>query len=148
MVNGMDISNSEDSHKEHCIPCLKGKQNCAVIPTESDVESPRVLHRMYLDICGPMETTAWRGFHYFIMFIDGYSHCLVVKLIKLKSDMPKLTKKYLERAEAETGEHVNYFHSDGGDEYGLKALQDYFKSRGIHHEMMNMYTPQENGVSE
>ena len=28
------------------------------------------------------------------------------------------------------------------------ALQDYFKSKGIHHEMTNAYMPQENGVSE
>ena len=62
--------------------------------------------------------------------------------------MPKLIKEYLERAEAETGEHTNYFHSDGGGEYGSTALQDYFKSKGIHHEMTNAYTPQENGVSK
>ena len=144
----MDISDSEDSHKEHCIPCLEGKQHHVAILTESDVKSPRVLHRTYLDICGPMETMAWRGFRYFITFVDGYLHCLVVKLIKLKSDVPKLTKEYLERVEAETGKHVNYFCSDRGGEYGLTALQDYFKSRGIHHKMTNAYTPQENGVSK
>ena len=148
MVDSMDISNLEDSHEEHCIPCLEGKQHRVAIPTESDVESPRVLHRMYLDVCGPMETMAQRGFQYFVMFIDSYSHCLIIKLIKFKSDMPKLTKEYLERVEAETGECANYFCSDGGGEYGLMALQGYFKSRGIHHEMTNAYTPQENGVSE
>ena len=62
--------------------------------------------------------------------------------------MPKLTKEYLERAEMETGERVNYYRSDGGREYGSTTLQDYFKSKGIHHEMTNTYTLQENGVSE
>ena len=81
-------------------------------------------------------------------FIDGYSHRLVVKLIKAKSEVPKLTKEYLERAETETGERANYFRSDGGGEYGSTSLQDYFKSKGVHHEMTNPYTPQENGVSE
>ena len=37
---------------------------------------------------------------------------------------------------------------DGGGEYRSTALQDYFKSKGIHHEMTNAYTPQENSVSE
>ena len=149
MVDGMDISDSEQTHnEEHCIPCLEGKQHRVMIPTESNVESPQVLYRMYLDVCGPMETTAQRGFHYFVTFVDGYLHHLVVKLIKLKSDVPKLTKEYLERAEAETGEHMNFFHSDGGGEYGLTALQDHFKSKGIHHEMTNAYTLQENGISE
>ena len=62
--------------------------------------------------------------------------------------MPKLTKEYLERAETDTGERANYYRSDGGREYGSTALQDYFKSKGIHHEMTNAYTLQENGVSK
>ena len=95
-----------------------------------------------------MEMTAWKGYCYFVTFIDGYSHRLIVKLIKLKNEVPKLTKEYLERAEAETGECANYFCSDGGREYRSTALQDYFKSQGIHHEMTNAYMPQENGVSK
>ena len=144
----MDISDSEGMHEVKCIPCLEGKQHHAVIPPESNVESPRVLHRMYSDVCGPMETTARKGFHYFVTFIDGYSHHLIVKLIKFKNEVPKLTKEYLERAETETGERANYYCSNRGREYGSTALQDYFKSKGIHHEMTNAYTPQENGVSE
>ena len=146
MVDGMAISDSEEAHEGQCIPCLKGKQHRAVIPSESNVESPRVLHRTYSDVCGPMETTARRGYHYFVTFIDSHTHRLIVKLIKLKNEVPKLTKEYLERAEAETGECTNYFRSDGGGEYRSTALQDYFKSKGIHHEMTNVYTLQENGV--
>ena len=62
--------------------------------------------------------------------------------------MPKLTKEYLERAKTETGKWANYFRSDRGGEYGSTSLQDYFKSKGVHHEMMNPYTPQENGISK
>ena len=62
--------------------------------------------------------------------------------------MPKLTKEYLKRTEVEMGEHANYYCSDRSGEYGSTALQDYFKSKGIHHEMTNAYTPQENGVSK
>jgi len=148
MVDGMAISDSKETHEDKCVPCLEGKQHRAVIPSESNVKSPRVLHRTYSDVCGPMETTAWRGYRYFVTFIDGHSHRLAVKLIKLKNELPKLNKEYLERVEAETGEHANYFRSDGGREYGSMALQDYFKSKGIHHEMMNAYTLQENGISK
>ena len=134
--------------EDQCVPCLEGKQHHAIIPMESKVKNPRVLHRTYSDVCGPMEMTVQRGYRYFMMFIDGYSHRLVVKLIKTKSEVPKLIKEYLERAKTETGERANYFRSDGGGEYGSTSLQDYFKSKGIHHEMTNPYTPQENSVSE
>ena len=144
----MSINNPGTMDEDQCVPCLEGKQHRTIIPTESEVENPRVLHRTYSDVCGPMETTAQRGYRYFVTFIDGYSHRLVVKLIKAKSEVPKLTKEYLERAETETSEQANYFRSDGGGEYGSTSLQDYFKSKGVHHEMTNPYTPQENGISE
>ena len=148
MVSGMSINDPGTMDEDQCVPCLEGKQHRAIIPTESEVENPRVLHRTYSDVCGPMETMAQRGYRYFVTFINGYSHHLVVKLIKVKSEVPKLTKEYLERAKTETGERANYFRSNGGGEYGSTSLQDYFKSKGVHHEMTNLYTPQENGVSE
>ena len=95
-----------------------------------------------------METTAHTGHHYFVTYIDTHSHHLMVKLIKMKDKVFKLMKEYFEQAEAETGEHVNYLHSDGGGEYNSGAFQDYLKSKGIHHEQMNAYTPQENSVAE
>src|ERR1700704_5210928 len=131
-----------------CGACLKGKQSRKPIPNESDIENPRVLHRTYSDICGPMETTSRNGYRYFITFIDACSHHLVVKLLKTKDEALKLTKMYFERAEAETGECANIFRSDGGGEYGSKEFQNYLESKGIHHEKTNTYTPQENGVAE
>ncbi|MDR7986887.1 DDE-type integrase/transposase/recombinase, partial [Escherichia coli] len=115
---------------------------------ESDVQNPRVLHRTYSDVCGPMQTQTRSGYRYFITFIDGHSHHLVVQLMKTKDETIRHTQTYIERAEAETGERVNLFRSDGGGEYGSHALKAYFERKGIHHEKTNAYTPQENGVSE
>lgn len=78
-----------------------------------------------------METTARTGHRYFVTYIDGHSHHLVVKLIKTKDEVFPLTKEYFSRAEVETGEKPNFL-----------------KSKGIHHEKTNVYTPQENGVAE
>ncbi|KIN98729.1 hypothetical protein M404DRAFT_31056 [Pisolithus tinctorius Marx 270] len=57
-------------------------------------------------------------------------------------------KDYLARAEVETGEKANYFRSDRGGEYGSDEFKAYLKSKGVHHEKTNAYTPQENGVAE
>lgn len=88
------------------------------------------------------------GHQYFATFIDAYSHHLVVKLLKTKDEVFALSKSYFERAEIETGECPNIFHSDGGGEYGLKEFQSYLESKGIHHEKTNAYTPQENSIAE
>lgn len=119
---------SGESPQLHCDACLKGKQHQNVIPAESTTRSPGVLYRTYSDVCGPMETTARTGHRYFVTFIDA--------------------KDYFTRSEVETGERPNTFRSDGGGEYCSQEFSAYLKSKGIHHEKTNAYTPQENGVAE
>ena len=81
-------------------------------------------------------------------FINAYLHHVVVKLLKLKDKVYEEMRAYLKHAETVTRECLNLFRSDGGSEYGSKEFEAYFKSKGIHHEKMNAYTPQENGVSK
>ncbi|KAF9231914.1 hypothetical protein BU15DRAFT_55627, partial [Melanogaster broomeanus] len=52
---------------------------------------------------------AWRGHSYFVTYIGGYSHHVVVKLIKSKDEVFSQTKAYLERAETVTSERANLF---------------------------------------
>jgi hypothetical protein len=148
MVRGMEVSGSITDEKQVCKPCLEGKQPRKPIPDESTIENPRVLHRTYSDVCGPMETPSQTGHRYFMTFIDACSHLVTVKLLKTKDEAFGSTKVYFERAEAETGERANYFRSDGGGEYGSSDFLKYLESKGIHHEKTNAYTPQENGVAE
>ena len=58
MVKGMEVDRPLTHDDATCEVCLKGKQLCKPIPTESNVENPRVLHRTYSDIWGPMDTEA------------------------------------------------------------------------------------------
>ena len=147
MVTGMDIS-SNDTSGSTCVPCLEGKQTWDEIPRESSTKHPRILHRIYSDLCGPMQMQSRQGEFYFFTFIDGNTHYVKAKLLKLKSKTCTVLKALVEHAEVETGERVNYFCSDSGGEYGSKELATYFESKGIHHEKTNAYTPQENGIAE
>lgn len=45
-----------------------------------------------------------------------------MKLLRTKDATCQALKAFIERAEVETGERVNYFRSDGGGEYGSKEL--------------------------
>ncbi|GBE86218.1 Retrovirus-related Pol polyprotein from transposon TNT 1-94 [Sparassis crispa] len=147
MVKGMSIVGEKVSNFT-CKPCLHGKQTRQPIPKESDVENPRVLHRTYSDVCGPMQTQMWSGHRYFITFIDRHTHHLVANLMKTKDEALSHFKAFVERAEVETGQRANILRTDGGGEYESKEFEVYLKEKGIHHEKTNAYTPQENGVSE
>ena len=95
-----------------------------------------------------MQTQSHQGELYILTFIDGNTHYVKVKLLKLKAETCEALKALIENAEVETGECLNYFHSDGGGEYRSKELASYFEPKGIHHEKMNAYTPQENSITE
>lgn len=58
MVRGMEVSGSTAHEADVCKACLEGKQSRKPIPDESQVESPRILHRTYSDICEHMEMTS------------------------------------------------------------------------------------------
>ena len=136
------------THNTICTPCFEGKQSWDPIPHKSIVENPRILHQTYLGICGPIPTQSQTAHLYFVTYINRYSHHIVVKLLKSKDEVFGQMKAYIECAETITGERANLFRSDGGGEYGSKEFAAYLTLKGIHHEKMNAYTPQENSVSE
>ena len=149
MVRGMEITDFwNHTYKEICVPCLQGKQLRNAIPKVMHSENHGILYWVSSDLCGPMETQTPHREKYFLMFIDGNSHYLKVKLLWLKSNTFSAIKALIERAEVETGKCVNFFWSNGGGEYGSKEFAAYFESKGIHHEKMNAYTPQENGMAK
>jgi len=81
-------------------------------------------------------------------FIDGHSRYIKVELLKTKDEAVEKLMALIECAEVETGERVNYFQSNGGSEYFSGRFAKYLKSKGIHHELTNPDTPQENGIAE
>ena len=148
VVSGMEITGEKEIPKESCTPCFEGKQTREPILKETDTENPRLLHRVYLDVCGHFQTLTRNGHRYFVTYIDAKSHYVYVNLLKTKGEALQCMKAYIERVEVLTGERVNFFCSDGGGEYESKDLESYFRSRGIHHEKTLPDTPQENGVAE
>ena len=148
MVKGMHITDS-DSHDSGIYKAyLEGKQTQAPIPKVSNVQNPSVLHRVYLDLVGPIEPQGRNGERYFMTFLDGHSHYLKVVLLKSKNKAEEQLKSLIECAEVEIGCCINFFRSDGGREYFSDLLKKYFKLHSVHYELTNPDTPQENGSAE
>jgi len=57
-------------------------------------------------------------------------------------------KEWITCSKIETGKKANLLRTDGGSEYMGTEFQEWLKSRGMHHEVTNTNTPQENGVAE
>ena len=104
-------------------------------------EAPHPLHTTYLNVCGPVDTATRTGDYYFTTFVDTYSHHVVVRLMKSKGEILKLTQEYLDHAETITGERATHFRTaDTGDGI-FDTLQAYLNTKGISCEAVNEHAP-------
>ncbi len=120
----------DDTKGTTCIPCLKGKQHRNPISKSSDVSNPRVLHRAYSDLVGPMQTTGRNGERYFMPFMDAKSHLVKLKNLRAKSEAFAKTKGIIARAEVETGLKLNFYHTDIGGEFTSAEFKKFLERGG------------------
>jgi len=71
-----------------------------------------------------------------------------VKPIRSKDEAPKVLIDWLTHVEVETGERPNILRTDGGGKYIGNVFQEWLKTKGMHYEVTNTGTSQENGVAE
>ncbi|KAJ8463408.1 hypothetical protein ONZ51_g10276 [Trametes cubensis] len=147
MVEGMTLIGESKPPKKICVTCLAGKQTRDPIPKETTASAPRPNHRISSDL---MESHTHSPFSekYLDTYVDWASRHITGYALKAKSDQPTTLDMHLNRVEVLVGEPVVYLQSDGGGEYDNKHVAVICKERGIHHEMTNPDTPQENGIAE
>src|SRR5260370_12108549 len=83
LVRGMEISGGP-SPPNPCKPCLKGKQPRADISKTTRDHASTVLGRVFSDVC-KVSTSSYRGYGYFVTWIDDKSRYVRVSGLRKKS---------------------------------------------------------------
>ena len=86
--------------------------------------------------------------NYFVAFIDDYSQCCSVYIIRNKSEVLDKFKEFEAATTTDSGQQICMLRSDNGGEYVSQEFETYLKSRGKRHELMVPHSPQQNGVAE
>ncbi|KAG8501219.1 hypothetical protein CXB51_003321 [Gossypium anomalum] len=131
-----------------CEVCQMGKQARLPFPTNTSWRASTKLELVHTDVCGPMRTESLSGNRYFILFIDDCTRYCWVYFLKHKSEVVQVFMKFKAAVETETGCKIKTIRSDNGTEYTSAQFQALCKDAGIKHQLTNVYTPQQNGVSE
>ncbi|KAG8485650.1 hypothetical protein CXB51_018843 [Gossypium anomalum] len=131
-----------------CEVCQMGKQARLPFPANTTWRASSKLELVHSDVCGPMRTESLSGNKYFILFIDDYTRYCWVYFLKHKFEVAQVFIKFKAVVETETGCKIKTIRSDNGTEYTLAQFQSLCKDAGIKHQLTNVYTPQQNGVSE
>lgn len=114
MVNGWKLLPSEFKGKLGiCKSCALGKQ--ARNPfKKSKPKSRRPLEVVHSDVCGPTSEETYDGYRYFVLFIDDFTHFVLVYLMKYKSEVLKKFKEYEAIASAYFNVQISVLRSDNG----------------------------------
>jgi len=112
------------------------------------IRSKRKLEVIYSDVCGPFEVKSLGGNSYFVSLIDEFTRKIWIYLIKQKSKVFNIFKKFKLLSEKQSDKVIKVLRTDGGGEYNSHEFQVFCDEEGIIHEVKSTYTPQHNGVAE
>jgi transposase InsO family protein len=98
---------------------------------------------------GPFNFPSFKGYRYYVSFLDAYSKESEIYFMKFKSEVPHMYHQYKASKECPTqGRKIRRFHSDGGGEYLGTDFQNELKDDGIKFTYSVRASQQQNGAAE
>ncbi|KAJ1521725.1 hypothetical protein ONE63_003366 [Megalurothrips usitatus] len=108
----------------------------------------RPLQTIHSDVCGPIEPATHDGKHFFVIFVDDYTHFCELYLMERKSEVFDHLKAFVAQSENAHQQKVSKLRCDNGGEYTGNRLRSWCKDKGIVLDYSVPRTPQLDGTSE
>lgn len=146
-VKGILFTDRSTTNRNTCTTCCEGKQTRLPF-SHVGMRSSEPLDIIHADVCGPMESTSIGGARYFLIFVDDHSRMVFVYFLKAKSETFHFFKQFKYMAENQKERKIKILRTDNGLEFCSKEFEQYLTNAGIIHQKTNVYSPQQNGLSE
>jgi len=145
MVNGLPQVKIPETVCRECIQCKQTKGSFKkYLPQKTNSK----LEIVYSNVCGPMQIETPGGSRYFALFIDDLTRKAWTFLIKQKSEVLDVFKRFKAMVERQCGEKIKLLRTNGGGEYTSVEFERFCDIEGIVHETTPPYTPEHNGTTE
>jgi transposase InsO family protein len=130
-----------------CEVCICSKMTSSPFSSHfSPVSSP--LHRLHMDLVGPITPPSVSGFKYFFTLVDQYSSFKFVRFLKSKSDALEEFKKFASLVENIQDSKIKEVVSDNGGEFISNDFKTFCEAAGILQIFSPPNTPEHNGFAE
>ncbi|RDX77387.1 hypothetical protein CR513_42506, partial [Mucuna pruriens] len=126
-----------------CESCQLGKHVRSTFPNQVNKRCNSPFSIVHSDIWGPSRVTSF-GFNYFVTFIDEYSRCTWVYLMKERSKLLSILMSFSKEVENQFGKTIKILRSDNAKEYFSFKLNSYLSSKAILYKSTCPHTPQQN----
>nr|GEV19443.1 ribonuclease H-like domain-containing protein [Tanacetum cinerariifolium] len=130
-----------------CDTCNKAKQTRENFSL-SGHKSTKIRQLVHLDDWGPYKIISRYGFRYFLTVVDDYSRAVWTYMLKGKDDVYDSIVNFVNMLSKQFETNMKVFRSDNGFEFINNKLQSLFNEKGILHQTLCVYTPQQNGIAE
>ena len=127
-----------------CESCQLGKQTRVLFPKRLDPRTKSPFELVHTDVWGPSRFTSTLGFRYFVTFIDDYSRCTWLFLIKTRVELFSIFQKFNAEIRTQFNTSIRILRSDNAKKYFSTPFSSFMSSHGILHLSSCAYTPQQN----
>ena len=135
-------------HSLDCESCQLGKHTRVSFPKRLDPRAKFPFELVHSDVWGPSRTTSTLGFRYFVTFIDDFSRCTWLFLMKSRAKLFSIFQKFFAEIRNQFNTTIRILRSDNVLEYLSAPFSSFLSSHDIIHQSSCAYTPQQNGVAE
>ncbi|GBM45648.1 Retrovirus-related Pol polyprotein from transposon TNT 1-94 [Araneus ventricosus] len=132
----------------NCEVCKLYKHRRTSFKATNFVRSKAPNDLIFMDTWGPIKVTGRNGERYYLSIIDDFSKKTSVYPLREKSEVFRVFKNHVSRAERFIGRKVKCIRTDNGSEFTNDNFKTFCADNGIKHEFTNIYTPDQNGVAE
>jgi hypothetical protein len=131
-----------------CSACQADKQVGNSHPTKSVMSTSRSLELLHMDLFDPTTYGSIGGNSYDLVVEVDYSRYTWIFFLSDKSNVFSIFKGFAKRVEIEFYFKIKKIRSDNGSELKNSRIEDYCDEKGVKHEFLAKYTPQQNRVVE
>ena len=110
--------------------------------------STRFLHRVHVDVVGPINASGVNGEKYWIIYTDDYSRYRWIDIVDSKAAIEGTFLQFLVRMETQHNVTVAIVHTDNDTTLINKQTRKKLERRGTVFEASTPYTAHQNGVAE
>ncbi|KAK8954800.1 hypothetical protein KSP39_PZI002048 [Platanthera zijinensis] len=134
-------------HPFQCDVCQLSKHTRTSYPV-SISRSSAPFEIVHSDVWGPAPIVSYDGFRYFVSFIDDFTRCCWVYLMRAKSDVFYFYTQFSHMVATQFSSRIQILRSDNGGEYTSSSFSAFLASQGTLHQFSCPYTPEQNGLAE
>ena len=125
-----------------------GKHIRVSFPKRLDSWTKSHFEIVHPNVWGPSRIVSTLGFLYFVTFIDDFSFCTWLFLMKSQAELFSVFQKLIAEICNQFNTSIRILRSGNALEYLFALLSSFLSSHGILHQSSCAYTPQQNGLTE